>query len=286
MRCTLSLMLVAAPLAAQLPGYTTANGNAERALEAHVITLPSPATADTVSRTLSHEPHMAGSPAQAHTRDYVIERLKQYGLETSVRSYDVYMPYPKSVHVWRVSPDPTELHLEEGPVAGDSTSTAFPQIPVFNGYGAAGDVSGQVVYVNYGLIEDYAHLDSIGVSVAGKVVLARYGRSYRGIKAREAEKHGALALLIYSDPADDGFARGDVFPAGPMRPEQGVQRGSVLNDNGDPSTPGYPSTAGAKRVSIAQMSIPRIPVVPISYHNAGELLRGIRDKGAPCEGVG
>jgi N-acetylated-alpha-linked acidic dipeptidase len=147
-------------------------------------------------------------------------------------------------------------------------------------------VSGQVVYANYGLIEDYAHLDSIGVSVAGKVVVARYGHSFRGIKAREAQKHGALALLIYSDPADDGFARGDVFPAGPMRPEQGVQRGSVMNDNGDPSTPGYPSTAGAKRLSIDQMAIPRIPVVPISYRNAAELLRGIRDRGAPCEGIG
>lgn len=269
-----------------MTGYTSTNATAERALETHVITLPSPATADTISRTLSHEPHMAGSPAQARTRDYVIARMKQYGLETSVRGYDVYMPYPTSVHVWRVSPDPTELSLVEGPVAGDSTSSAFPQIPVFNGYGAGGDVSGPVVYVNYGLIEDYAHLDSIGVSVAGKVVLARYGHSFRGIKAREAEKHGALALLIYSDPADDGFARGDVFPGGPMRPEQGVQRGSVMNDNGDPSTPGYPSTAGAKRLSIADMKIPRIPVVPISYHNAGELLRGIRDKGAPCEGVG
>src|SRR5579862_7444189 len=257
MRRTPSLLLfLAVPAGAQITGYTSANATAERALETHVITLPSPATADTLSRTLSHEPHMAGSPAQARTRDYVLARMKSYGLETSFRSYDVYMPYPKSVHVWRVSPDTTELRLEEGPVAGDSTSSAFPQIPVFNGYGAAGDVTGPVVYVNYGLIEDYAHLDSIGVSVAGKVVLARYGHSFRGIKAREAEKHGAAALLIFSDPADDGFARGDVFPGGPMRPEQGVQRGSILNDNGDPSTPGYPSTAGAKRLSMAQMSIP------------------------------
>jgi len=286
MRCTLSLLVLAAPLGAQMTGYTSANATAERTLEASVIARPAPATADTISRTLSHEPHMAGSQAQARTRDYVLARMKQYGLETAFRSYDVYMPYPKSVRVWRTAPDTTELALAEGPVAGDSTSSAFPQIPVFNGYGAAGDVSGPVVYVNYGLIEDYAHLDSIGVSVAGKVVLARYGHSFRGIKAREAEKHGAAALLIYSDPADDGFARGDVFPAGPMRPEQGVQRGSVMNDNGDPSTPGYPSNPGAKRVSVSQMSIPHIPVVPISYHNAAELLRGVRDKGAPCEGVG
>ena len=288
MRCTPSLLtlLFAVPVSAQLPGYTPADATTERALESSVIGRPAPATADTISRTLSHEPHMAGSPAQARTRDYVIARLKSYGLETSVRSYDVYMPYPTSVHVWRTSPDQMELPLAEGPVAGDSTSSAFPQIPAFNGYGAAGDVSGEVVYVNYGLIEDYAHLDSVGVSVAGKVVMARYGHSFRGIKAREAEKHGAVALLIFSDPADDGFTRGDVFPSGPMRPEQGVQRGSVMNDNGDPSTPGYPSTAGAKRLPIAQMAIPHIPVVPISYRNAAELLRGIHDRGAPCVGVG
>jgi N-acetylated-alpha-linked acidic dipeptidase len=271
---------------AQMPGYTPSGATAEQTLEQSVIPRPNPAVADTISRTLSHEPHMAGSPQQAATRDYVITRMKSYGLETSVRSYDVYMPYPKAVHVWRTSPDPVELPLVEGPIPGDSTSSAFPQIPVFNGYGAAGDVTGQVVYVNYGLIEDYAHLDSIGVSVAGKVVLARYGHSFRGIKAREAEKHGAVALLIYSDPADDGFARGDVFPAGPMRPEQGVQRGSVMNDNGDPSTPGYPSIAGAKRLPIAQMAIPHIPVLPLSYRNAAELLRGVRDRGAPCEGAG
>jgi N-acetylated-alpha-linked acidic dipeptidase len=290
MRCThksVALLLLAAPIGAQqMPGYTPADASAERALEASVIPRPNPAVADTISRTLSHEPHMAGSPQQAATRDYVIARLKSYGLETAVRSYDVYMPYPRSVHVWRTEPDPVELQLAEGPIPGDSTSSAYPQIPVFNGYGAAGDVSGQVVYVNYGLIEDYAHLDSIGISVAGKVVVARYGHSFRGIKAREAEKHGAVALLIYSDPADDGFTRGDVFPAGPMRPEQGVQRGSVMNDNGDPSTPGYPSIAGAKRLAVSQMAIPHIPVIPLSYHNAAELLRGVRDHGAPCEGMG
>src|ERR1700722_15513042 len=125
MRCTPSLLtlLLAAPISAQLPGYTPAAATTEQALEASVIERPAPATADTISRTLSHEPHMAGSPAQARTRDYVIARMKSYGLETSVRSYDVYMPYPTSVHVWRTSPDQMELPLAEGPVAGDSTSS-------------------------------------------------------------------------------------------------------------------------------------------------------------------
>jgi N-acetylated-alpha-linked acidic dipeptidase len=147
--------------------------------------------------------------------------------------------------------------------------------------GGSGDVSAQIVYANYGLIEDYAMLDSLGVSVRGKIVVARYGRSFRGIKAREAEKHGAVALLIYSDPQDDGFVRGDVYPEGPMRPPQGIQRGSVMNMDGDPSTPGYPSVAGAKRISVSQMDVPHIPVVPIGYANAAELLRDVRGSAIP-----
>src|SRR5438552_1779275 len=121
----------------------------------------------------------------------------------------------------------------------------------------------------------------MGVSVNGKIAIARYGRSYRGIKAREAEKHGALGLIIYSDPADDGYVRGDVYPLGPMRPSQGVQRGSVMNPNGDPSTPGYPSTTNAKRIALSAMDVPHIPVLPISYGNAAELLRGLTGKSIP-----
>jgi N-acetylated-alpha-linked acidic dipeptidase len=224
---------------------------------------------------------MAGTPAQARTRDYVVSQMKSWGLETEVRSYSVWMPHPVSTRIWRIAPDPLELDLREGPIPEDTTSVAFPQVMAFNGYGAAGDVRGEVVDVNYGLIEDYAQLDSMGVSVKGKIVIARYGRSYRGIKAREAERHGAVGLMIYSDPADDGYVRGDVYPAGPMRPSQGIQRGSVMNPNGDPSTPGYPSTANAKRIPLSQMDVPHIPVLPISYGNAAELLRGLTGKSIP-----
>jgi N-acetylated-alpha-linked acidic dipeptidase len=150
-----------------------------------------------------------------------------------------------------------------------------------NGYSGTGDVTAEIVYVNYGLIEDYAQLDSLGLSVRGRIVVARYGRSYRGIKAREAEKHGAVALLIYSDPQDDGYARGDVYPAGPMRNRNGVQRGSVYNGAGDPATPGYAATQGVPRLSEDRMDIPHIPVVPISYGNAGELLEGLRGHEIP-----
>ena len=278
----LAVMLVVSPLGAQtLSGYTAKSAERERSVEADVVNRADARDADAHSRFLSQQPHMAGTPAQARTRDYVISQMKSWGLETEVRSYRVWMPHPISTRVWRVSPNPVELNLVEGPIAEDTTSSAFPQVKAFNGYGAAGDVSGDVVYVNYGLIEDYAQLDSMGVSVKGKIAIARYGRSYRGIKAREAEKHGAVGLLIYSDPADDGFVRGDVYPTGPMRPSHGIQRGSVMNPNGDPSTPGYPSTANARRIPVSQMEVPRIPVLPISYGNAAELLHGLTGNAIP-----
>ena len=263
-----------------IPGYGVANAGVERRTEADAIAVPSPTNAAEYSRALSREPHMSGTPAQARTRDYVIDRMRSWGLETEVRAYEVWMPHPTSIRVWRVSPDARELALAEGPVAGDSTSS-MPEVPPINGYGGSGDVTAEVVYVNYGLIEDYATLDSLGVSVRGKVAVARYGRSFRGIKAREAERHGAVALLIYSDPADDGFVRGDVYPAGPMRPSQGIQRGSVFNGAGDPTTPGTPSRAGAKRIPLAEAGVSRIPVVPISYGNAAELLRDVRGTRIP-----
>jgi len=276
-------LTLAVPVRAQTvaPGYSPEAATAERAIEADVINRPSPAEAAAQSRFLSLQPHMAGTPAQARTRDYVISQMKSWGLETEVRAYKVWMPHPISTRVWRISPDPIELNLQEGPIPEDTTSVAYPQVPAFNGYGAAGDVRGEVVYVNYGLIEDYAQLDSMHVSVKGKIAIARYGRSYRGIKAREAEKHGAIGLIIYSDPADDGYMRGDVYPAGPMRPSHGIQRGSVMNPNGDPSTPGYASTENAKRIPTSQMEIPRIPVLPISYGNAAELLRGLSGNSIP-----
>ncbi|MDB4898353.1 MAG: peptidase [Gemmatimonadetes bacterium] len=288
-RCAVVSLLASAavrPLAAQqggaasVPGYTAAGATAERTLEAQAIARPDAARARAHSRALSAETHVAGTPAQARTRDYVIAQMRAIGLETEVRQYDVFMPHPTSVNLWRVSPRPRALTLPEPPVAGDPTSS-LPQYPTVNGYSGQGDVTGDIVYVNYGLIEDYAQLDSLGVSVRGKITVARYGRSFRGIKAREAEKHGAAALLIYSDPQDDGYVRGDVYPNGPMRNRNGVQRGSVLNGAGDPATPGAPSVAGATRLDEARMEIPHIPVIPISYANAGDLLDELRGRDVP-----
>src|SRR5690348_2904965 len=283
----LALTLLAAPVVAaqqgagtSMPGYSAPAAAKERALEADAIARPDPARARTHSRALSAETHVSGTAAQARTRDYVIAQMKAMGLETEVRQYDVFMPIPTGVRVWRVAPKAKELSLAEPPVPGDPTS-ALAQYPTVNGYSGQGDVTADVVYVNYGLIEDYAQLDSLGISVRGKIAVARYGRSFRGIKAREAEKHGAVALLIYSDPQDDGYVVGDVYPNGPMRNPNGVQRGSILNPDGDPSTPGYPSVAGVPRVPEDKMEISHIPVVPIGYGNASELLKYLHGAGAP-----
>jgi N-acetylated-alpha-linked acidic dipeptidase len=263
-----------------LVGYTSANSARQRALESNAIKRPSSTSSSAHSRELSKETHVAGTPAQARTKDYVIAQMKKWGIETEVRAYDVWMPHPVSVKASRVSPLPKQFDLVEPPVAGDPTSK-LAQYPTLNGYSGEGDVTADVVYVNYGLIEDYAQLDSLGVSVKGKIAIARYGRSFRGIKAREAEKHGAVGLFIYSDPQDDGFAVGDVYPEGPMRNPNGVQRGSVMNMNGDPSTPGYGSTKDGPRLTPDKMEIPHIPVVPIGYGNAAELLKYLRGTNVP-----
>ncbi|MEO6527174.1 MAG: M28 family metallopeptidase [Gemmatimonadaceae bacterium] len=263
-----------------MPGYGTAAAAAQRALELTAINRPTAAASRVHSAVLSAETHVAGSPAQERTRDYVIQQMRAMGLETEVRSYQVFLPYPTSVKLWRIAPTEKALSLAEPPVTGDPASRG-PQYPTVNGYSGIGDVTGDVVFVNYGLIEDYARLDSLGVSVRGRIAVARYGRSFRGIKAREAERHGAVALLIYSDPQGDGYVRGDVYPEGPMRNRDGVQRGSIFNGAGDPATPGYASTRTAPRLPIDRMDIPRIPTVPISYANASELLEGLRGRDVP-----
>ncbi len=279
----LCLALILPPRAgAQAPaGYGPVNGAAQRAAEAAAIARPDTTRVRDLARALADRPHIAGTPEQARTRDLVLEALREAGIPTEVREYQVWLPHTVEYGVWRITPDPKQLELREGQIPEDPTTMAHPEYPTVNGYSGTGDVTGEVVYVNYGLIEDYAQLDSLGVSVRGKIAIARYGRSFRGIKAREAERRGALALLMYSDPADDGYVRGDVYPEGPFRNARGVQRGSVMNGAGDPSTPGYPSTADARRIPLDSMPVPRIPVLPLSYGNAVELLRDVRGAQIP-----
>ena len=279
---TCCVPLFAAAQATQgIAGYTPRGAAAQRALEQSVARRPDTARARAHSLALSARTHIAGTPAQAITRDYVLDRMREWGLMTETREYHVWMPHSTEVRVWRTAPDTLELVLAEGPILDDPVTAESGQIVMANGYSGAGDVTAEVVYVNYGLIEDYATLDSLRVSVRGKVVLARYGRSFRGIKAREAERRGAVALLMYSDPADDGFVRGDVYPDGPMRPATGVQRGSVMNGTGDPSTPGWASVRDARRLPLDSMQVPQIPVVPLSWRNAAELLRDLRGAAIP-----
>ena len=272
------------PAAAQqlpaIPGYSPAGASAQRQLEQAAIAGPVASRANARSAALSKEPHIAGSPAQKRTADDVMAQMKAMGLETELRSYDVWLPHATGVKITRMYRDTVALDLTEPSVSSDP-ATQLPQYLTVNGSSPAGVGEGDVVFVNFGLIEDYATLDSLGVSVKGKVVLARYGRSFRGIKAREAEKRGAVAVLIYTDPLDDGFVTGDVYPEGPMRPLRGVQRGSVFNGAGDPLTPGYASTPGAPRLKPEETALPKIPVVPISAANAQALLDGVRGTDIP-----
>jgi N-acetylated-alpha-linked acidic dipeptidase len=275
------LAVTPAVLAAQpLPGYSPAAAAAQRTAEQQAIAGPVPTRANERSKELSKEPHIAGTAAQKRTADYVIAQMKAMGLETEYRVYDVWLPHATSVKITKIGARPTLLDLAEPPIATDP-ATQLPQYPTANGSSGAGVGEGDLVFVNFGLIEDYATLDSLGVSVKGKVVLARYGRSFRGIKAREAEKRGAVALMIYTDPLDDGFVQGDVYPDGPMRPVKGLQRGSVFNGAGDPLTPGYASKPGVPRLKPEDTSLPKIPVVPISAYNAQLLLAEVKGTDIP-----
>jgi N-acetylated-alpha-linked acidic dipeptidase len=242
--------------------------------EERLLAIPDTASVRQMSRTLSAVPHMAGTPAQATTRDYALERMRAWGLEAWSKEYTVYLPQPDTVAAWVL----TGSRVERLALAEPGTG---PQVPPFNGYTGDGDVTAEVVYVNYGLIEDYKTLDSLGISVHGKIALARYGRSFRGIKAREAEQRGAVGLIVYSDPMEDGYFRGDVYPKGPMRPAGGIQRGSMMNMNGDPSTPGWASVEGARRAPEDSFPIPHIPIIPMSYGNARRFLEPLAGPSVP-----
>ena len=247
---------------------------AAQTFEQRLLAIPDTASVRQMSRDLSAVPHMAGTPAQAATRDYVLEHLRSWGVEAWSKEYTIYLPQPDTVAAWVLTGSKAErLSLAE-PGNG-------PQVPPFNGYTGDGDVTADVVYVNYGLIEDYKTLDSLGISVSGKIAIARYGRSFRGIKAREAQKRGAVGLIVYSDPQDDGYFRGDVYPQGPMRPAGGIQRGSMMNGNGDPTTPSWSSVEGARRVPEDSLAIPRIPIIPMGYGNARRLLEPVTGPSVP-----
>ncbi|HYE65802.1 MAG TPA: M28 family metallopeptidase [Pyrinomonadaceae bacterium] len=262
-------------------GYTLSETAVERRWEEQFRAVPSAASAREHLRRLTAEPHVAGTREDYATAIYVRDQLRSYGLAAELKEYQVWLPFPKRPSVIEIiAPRRERLKLHEAVVPEDPTSASRKIIPLFNGYSASGDVTGPLVYVNYGLPDDYEALKKIGVDVRGRIVIARYGNSFRGVKAKVAEENGALGLIIYSDPADDGYMRGDVYPKGPWRPETSAQRGSVqyiFEYPGDPLTPGAPSLPGAKRIRPEEATnLPRIPVQPISYGDARRLLEPLR----------
>ena len=238
-------------------------------------------------RRLSARPHHVGSPYDKDNAEWILGRFKSYGWDAHIENFDVLFPTPVERIVELIAPTTYKASLQETALPGDPTSNQqAEQLPSYNAYSIDGDVTGPLVFVNYGVPADYEVLEQHGISVKGAIVIAKYGGSWRGIKPKVAAEHGAIGCLIYSDPRDDGYAGGDVFPAGPMRPAQGVQRGSVADMPtypGDPLTPGVGATKDAKRLSIAQaQTITKIPVLPISYGDAQPLLVALGGPIAPA----
>ena len=264
-----------------LDGFTTDGSAAQRRWEEEFRAVPAPASAREHLRKLTAEPHVAGTKEDYATAVYVRDQISSYGIPAELKEYDVLLPYPKQPSLLElVSPRRERLAMKEAVVAEDPTSSSPKIIPLFNGYSATGDVTAPLVYVNYGLPPDYEALKKIGVDVKGKIAIARYGNSFRGVKAKVAQDHGAVGLIIYSDPADDGYGQGDVYPKGPWRPLTSAQRVSVqylFVAPGDPLTPGKPSVPGVPRLKMEEAdNLTRIPVQPISYGDARRLLEPLR----------
>jgi N-acetylated-alpha-linked acidic dipeptidase len=266
---------------ANLDGFTSEGSTTERRWEEEFRALPAPNSAREHLRRLTAEPHVAGTKEDYATAVYVRDHIRSYGISSELKEYDVLLPYPKQPSIVElISPRRERLAVKEAAIAADPSSSNLKIIPLFNGYSPSGDVTAPLVYVNYGLPPDYEALKKLGVEVKGKIAIARYGNSFRGVKAKVAEDHGAIGLIIYSDPADDGYMQGDVYPKGPWRPPSSAQRGSVQflsTAPGDPLTPGKPAVPGVPRLKMEEVTtLPRIPVQPISYGDARRLLEPLR----------
>jgi N-acetylated-alpha-linked acidic dipeptidase len=250
--------------------------------------LPQPTHIRASMERLSAHPHHVGSPYDKDNAEWMLARFKEWGWEAEIETFSVLFPTPKERVLELIEPTHFTAKLEEPPLPMDPTSgQKDEQLPTYNAYSVDGDVTGPLVYVNYGRPEDYDILERYGVSVKGAIVLARYGESWRGIKPKVAGEHGAVGCLIYSDPKDDGYAGGEVFPIGPMRPRDGAQRGSVMDMPvypGDPLTPGIGATADAKRLDLKDVqTLTKIPVMPISYSDAQPLLASLTGLVVPAE---
>lgn len=248
--------------------------------------VPSPQNLRDYMQRLSARPHHVGSPYDKDNAEWIAAKLKSWGLDAKIENFDVLFPTPKERLVEMVAPVKFTAKLEEPAVLGDPTSDQkAEQLPVYHAYSIDGEVTAPLVYVNYGIPADYEELQRMGVSVNGAIVIARYGASWRGIKPKVAAEHGAVACIVYSDPRDDGYYTGDVYPEGPQRPKDGAQRGSVMDMPlypGDPLTPGIGATPDAKRLPISEAkTLTKIPVLPMSYGDAQPLLAQLKGPLAP-----
>ncbi|MBM3441666.1 MAG: M28 family peptidase [Bacteroidetes bacterium] len=282
-------LLAAGSLQAQtrIQGFTPANAvrqaEAEKLFDAGI----SAANQDAWMQFLASRPHHVGSPQAKVNADYMAERFRSWGYEVELARYDVLFPTPKTRVLELLGPTPYRALLEEPTLAEDRTSgQKAEQLPSYNAFSGEGDVTAELVFVNRGIPEDYEMLERMGISVKGRIVIAKYGGSWRGIKPKLAQENGAVGCLIYSDPEDDGYTNGDAYPKGPWRPEQAVQRGSVMDmpvAPGDPGTPGYASLPGARRIPWQQAkTIMKIPVLPISWGDALPLLQSLAGPVVPA----
>jgi N-acetylated-alpha-linked acidic dipeptidase len=271
-----------------LPGYTADSSRTERQWEEKFKAIPSPENLREYMKRLSARPHNVGTAADRENAEWIRAKFKEFGLDTQIETFEVLYPTPKERVVELVAGGPNFVaKLQEPALPQDPTSSQqAEQLPTYNVYSVDGDVTAPLVYVNYGIQEDYEQLERLGVSVEGAIVIARYGHSWRGIKPKVAAEHGAVGCLIYSDPRDDGYSAGVTFPEGPYRPKDGVQRGSVADMPvypGDPLTPGVGATKDAKRLDLKDVPVlTKIPVLPISYADAQPLLQALTGAVAPA----
>lgn len=280
------LVAAAPPPSGDILGFTPASSRIQRDWENKFRALPDPARMRADMKLLSARPHHVGSPYDKQNAEWILKQFKDAGWDAHIEQFNVLFPTPKVRLVELVAPTHFTAKLKEPSVAVDPTSSqTAEQLPTYNAYSIDGDVTGPLVYVNYGIPADYDDLAQRGISVKGAIVIARYGGSWRGIKPKVAAEHGAIGCIIYSDPGDDGYSRGDVFPKGALRPADGVQRGSVMDMPtypGDPLTPGVGATKDAKRLAIKDATtLTKIPVLPISYGDALPLLAAIGGQIAP-----
>lgn len=269
----------------EIAGFSSAGAAAEAQLERRFAAMPEAARAESDLRHLTSVPHVAGTEASHRVAEWLRDQYRSYGFDAQIATYNVWLPSPREIKIEMVKPKRQNLDSPEPPIPGDLDTWTKHVTPAYNAYSPSGDVTAPVAYVNYGMTEDYRELARLGVSVDGKIVIARYGRGYRGVKAVLAEQHHAAGLILYSDPQDDGFAAGDTFPEGPWRPLGGIQRGSILYTQiypGDPLTPGVASLPGAKRIPAADAaSLPRIPTLPVSAQDASLILKDLDGRHVP-----